>query len=506
MRIQSRGPFFGHLGASMNADILPIDPEVIIERLEPGLSPGARILRRQYGINGYRTDRSGLEGQLPLFVLQPREPYDVQALCKLVSSLCDENGGEPPVVIVPRGGGTGQCGGAVPLQPSIVLDMSYMDRYMRVNDDLDYYYVQPGMTIGRLNDEIGGYSRFFPAIPVGAADEATVGGVISTNATGMYAAKYGRAADSVARLDVVLADGIFVQLGPHAIESASGVNLAPLMIGAEGTLGIIVGAVVRLSPAPHAIKSLYLILDDPYFAFFACDVVRNAGPEIATVQLLSVQTVNMLARAKPDAGLPKNKAMLWVEFHSDKYDPDEIDTSCTDELRDEYYNPIYREWTPPDGVNPWALLRDLPNVVAGRSDDGVVVSFSPAVPVGRLGDYIRDDIQKWLAEKGRPGSTSIVCDGGIGICRIHLAIGKGRRWSMSAATEFREFALQQAVRWGGTASGMYGVGSMMIPNQVTEKPRGINVLRQIKKLLDPKGILNPGKLVDWPAAGASTNG
>ncbi len=365
----------------MDTDAVSIDPERLIERLEPDLSPGARILRREYGISGYRRDRSGIEGQLPLFVLQPREYFDVQAVCRLVTNLCAENGGEPPVVLVPRGGGTGLCGGAVPVRPSIVLDLTYMDRYMRVNDDLGYYYVQPGLTIGRLNDEVAGYCDFFPGIPVGASDDATVGGVISTNATGMYATRYGRAGDSVARLDVVLADGTFVELGAHAIESVSGLNLASLMIGAEGTSGIIVGAVVRLSRTPNTIKSLFLVLDDPYDAFFACDVVRNASPDIAAVKLLTVETVNLMVRAMPDIGLPRNKAMVWIEIHSSRYNDDEIDVEWLDELRDEYYYTIYREWTPPEGINPWEILRNLSGMVSARSSGGQIVTLCPAVPV-----------------------------------------------------------------------------------------------------------------------------
>jgi D-lactate dehydrogenase (cytochrome) len=120
--------------------------------------------------------------------------------------------------------------------------MSYMDEFVRTHDDPGYYFVQAGVTVERLNQAAAGYGRFFPGIPVGASRDATLGGVISTNVSGMYAMKYGTAGDSVARVDVLLADGTYVELGPHAIETTSGVNLAPLIIGAKGSMGIILGA------------------------------------------------------------------------------------------------------------------------------------------------------------------------------------------------------------------------------------------------------------------------
>ena len=208
-----------------------------------------------------------------------------------------------------------------------------------------------------------------------------------------------------------------------------------------------------------------------------------------------------MSRARPDADLPRNKTMVMVEIHSNQYYEDRVDVFWLPGRLDDYGDPIYEEWTPPEGVNPWEVLRDLPNLVGARSDCGQVVSICTAVPVGRIRDYLHGDIQKWLAERGKPGSTSIVCDAGVGICRINLAVGSGRRWSRAAALQFKDRALDRARYWGGTASGLYGFGSTLVDRHVAEKPKDIGVLRSIKNLLDPKGILNPDKLVDWLPGG-----
>lgn len=489
-------------GCHMESDVSTIDPEYVIdrlERIEPGLGPGARILRRRYGINGFRNDQSAIQGQMPLFVLQPREFYDVQAVCRLATQLCAENNGVPPVAIVPRGGGTGMCGGAVPVRPSIVLDMTYMDRCLinHVHDDYSYCWVGPGVTVGRLNDADVHGNYFFPGIPIGASDRATIGGVLSTNARGMYSMKYGSAGDCVSRLDVVLADGSFAEFGHHMLESTSGLNLAPLLIGAEGTLGIIVAAIIRLQRRPTSIKSLYFSFDNLSDAMWGCSMLRDASQEIAAIEVITADTIKLLGRAFPDAGLPKGKPMVWVEVHSMQYNENDIDVSWIDCLED-YGDEIGKQWTPPEDLNPWDMLNALPRVIAKLSDEGGPICFSPAVPVGELRKFLTDKIDRKAGELGRHKGTSIVARAGAGLVQVNLAVGPHPFWPRAQAEEFRQWALEEARRHSGIASGLYGIGSTMTDRYAIEKQRSIKIMRSIKQMLDPNGILNPGKVWDSP--------
>ncbi len=465
--------------------------ETIIERLKPALSPDARILRRRSGISGYRADKSGIVGQMPLFVLQPLEYRDVQAVCRLATEMAVENGGCAPVAVVARGGGTGLCGGAVPTRPSIVVDLSLLDAFAQISLENRTVSVQAGVTIARLNGILGQHGLFFPVTPTGAAESATVGGVISTNARGMYAVRYGGAVENCFGVHVVTADGALVRFGHDVPESSAGYDMAGLFGGAEGTLGIIVGATLRVHPVPLSRRSLFLTFDSLGEAARACSVLPALTGQIAAIELLSAATADLISRVIRGAGLPAGRPLVMVELHSEQARPDDIDTTFLDALDG---GAASHEWTPAAGCDPWDARHRITGIIGEMSEPGGPVRLDPAVPLDRLGDYIAA-LERLAALAGKAGATCIFGHAGVGLVHVLLATGPGDLWPRGPADAFRDAAIATALEMGGTVSGEHGLGMTTIEHAARENISALPWMRAVKNLLDPHGIMNPGKVL-----------
>lgn len=473
--------------------------DALIERLEPTLSPGAKILRRRHGIAAFKADKSGIVGEPPLFVLQPREVYDVQSACRLATALAVENGGVAPVAIVARGGGTGLCGGAVPIGQAIVLDMTYMDS----PGDPEYpdrtIFVQPGVTIGHLENMLSGSGLFFPVTPTGAAESATIGGVISTNARGMYAMKYGCAADNVSGVQIVLPDGSFVNAGHRNLHSSAGLNLVDLFVGAEGTLGIVVGATLRLHPRPARVGHHYLQFDSVKTAAFFCEFLVNAVEGLAACEILSRETIGFIRRAFPDCAFPDCGALVMMEVHN-------LPEPCPgdeDDGREWWLDDILnqggsRVWVPPPGFDPWDARHRVTGVISESSENGVPVRFDCAVQLRYLHDYIAA-LQDRACSERHLGALAIFGHAGLGIVHVLIPTGSGDHlWPHAQADEFRLWAIDKALKCKGTVTGEHGVGMVLVAQAEMENSSSVELQRRIKKMIDPYGIMNPGKVIRNP--------
>ena len=464
----------------------------MLDQLARLLGPGAEFLRCGACLGAYRTDKSGLIGRLPLAVVRPGSVEDVQAVCRVVHQDALD-GHQPTVAIVPRGGGTGLSGGAVPVGPSIVLDMTALDRIGPAIPVRGLVHCQSGVTIYRLNHLYASEGLFFPVMPTGADETATVGGVISTNARGMYAIKYGSAGDNVCSLDCVLADGRLVRLGHDVRESSSGLNLAPLMVGAEGTLSIIVAATVRLHPRPISETSVFLAFDETGDAARACAVLRRASPSIAALELVSSGTVELINRVIPDSGFPAGKTVLMLNVHSDSWADSRIDISWLDLLDDPGHPPVIR-WSPDRAQAPWEARHRFTGIISEMSDEGRPVRLDPAVGLEHLGEYV-EWLERTATSLGGHEGTCIFGHAGVGLLHILLATGSPPMWPRETAEAFRRAAISRAIELGGTVTGEHGVGRAAIDRAAIENAPALNLMSTIKKTLDPAGIMNPGKVL-----------
>ncbi|NLT36559.1 MAG: FAD-binding oxidoreductase, partial [Methanomassiliicoccus sp.] len=246
---------------------------------------------------------SSIHHHTPDVVVRPRTTAEVSELVRLAS-----REGMP---VVPRGGGTGLCGAAVPIKGGMVMDLTRMNtiKEVRVNDL--YCVAEAGVVYDRLNEALAPHKFFFPPTP-GSGEACTIGGMVATNASGMRAVKYGATRDYVLGLEVVLADGSVIHVGTNTIKNSSGYQLERLFVGSEGTLGIITEVTLKVAPKP---KRSAMVLA-------AFDRLEDAGKCVSN--LISVPLIPSATELMDDiciravnkavkAGLPDVEAICMIE-------------------------------------------------------------------------------------------------------------------------------------------------------------------------------------------------
>ncbi|MBO6083922.1 MAG: FAD-binding oxidoreductase, partial [Candidatus Methanomethylophilaceae archaeon] len=264
------------------------------------------------GKDGYTTDVAklytyGFDASIfhstPEIVIQPRTTEQVSEIMKIANAEL--------IPVVPRGAGTGLCGSAVPMKGGIVMDMSRMNKVLRVSVGDLWVDVEAGCVYNALNDELTKYGFFFPCSP-GSAEAAEIGGMVATNASGMRAVKYGATRDFVLGLTFVKADGEIVRAGTRTIKDASGYQLARLLCGSEGTLGIITEVTLKLATKPHASASALISFDSVYDAG-RCISAIIAKPLIpASCELMDSVSIDAVNKSQGNP-LPDCKALIIVE-------------------------------------------------------------------------------------------------------------------------------------------------------------------------------------------------
>lgn len=249
---------------------------------------GTLVLTDPAVLDAARTDKSGWTAPGgPLAVVEARTVEQVQATLRTCSDL--------RVPVVPRGAGTGLAGGANGTEGSVVLSVARMDRIVAVSTEDEFAIVEPGVLNGDLNAAVASYGLRFAPDPASAAI-ASVGGNIATNAGGLRCVKYGVTREAVLGLDVVLADGRLVSTGHRTVKGVTGLDLTALLVGSEGTLGVIVGATVRLVPIPAGEPAtLGAVFPSVEAAARAAAVVVTGTDRPSTVELLDAAALEGIA-------------------------------------------------------------------------------------------------------------------------------------------------------------------------------------------------------------------
>jgi len=456
----------------------------VVENIVRAVGPRAVVLTDPAAQAGMRSDQSGIVGPLPLCTVRPGDAEDV----RLVVSVCRDDG----VPIVARGGGTGLEGGCVPVLDCVVIDTSSLDAILRISPEDRLATVGAGVTAERLNSLVAEHGLFFPVAPAGAAESATMGGMVSTNARGMHAVKYGSAGDNLLAATVVMADGTLARFGHDVFHSSSGLRMAALLAGAEGILGVITEVTVRLHPLPEARKSILLEFDNLEDAADVCALIAAYVPDAAAIEIVSAPTISVLLSAFPDAGFPPaGESLVMIELHGG---PESIGCAA-DTVLDIAADHDGRPFVPPRGTDPWADRHRFTRAISAMSCEGRPCRFDAAVPLTRLTEYIRCLEQAAASVPGRP-TTCIFGHAGAGIMHVLLPIGdKPGLWGTAAAAAFRLASTKTALSLGGTASGEHGIGLSSIGPCAAENAASIHWMRAVRLALDPQEIMNPGKVL-----------
>jgi D-lactate dehydrogenase (cytochrome) len=391
------------------------------------------------------------------------------------------------VPVIPFGVGSSLEGHLLAVQGGISVDVSRMNSVLAINAEDLTVTVQPGVTRKQVNDEIRSTGLFFPIDP-GA--DATIGGMSATRASGTNAVRYGTMRDNVLSLEVVTASGEVIRTGTRAKKSSAGYDLTRLFIGSEGTLGVITEITLRLYPLPEAISAAVCSFPSIADAIHSVIQVIQLGVPIARVELIDQNAVRMV-NAHSKLAL-REEPMLLMEFHGSPAGVKE-QAEVVQQIAAEHGGKAF-EWatTPEERTRLWTARHNA-YFAAIQSKPGCrAISTDTCVPISRLADCLLDSVRE-AAESGLP--YFIVGHVGDGNFHFGYLLDPTKPQEREVAERLNHALVSRALEMGGTCSGEHGVGLHKMDFLVTEAGEGaVAMMRTIKRALDPKNIMNPGKI------------
>ena len=391
------------------------------------------------------------------------------------------------VPVIPFGIGSSLEGHLLAVQGGISIDVSRMTRVLSVNAEDLTVTVQPGITRTGVNSAVRSEGLFFPIDP-GA--DASIGGMTATRASGTNAVRYGTMRENVLALEVVTAQGEVIRTGTRAKKSSAGYDLTRLMVGSEGTLGIITEVTLKLYPLPEAISAAICSFPTIEAAVRTVIQVIQLGVPIARCELIDAHTVRMV-NAHSRLGL-REEHMLLMEFHGSPASVQE-QAETVQEIASEFNGNAF-EWatTPEERTRLWTARHNA-YFAAIQSRPGCrAISTDTCVPISRLADCLLDSV----AEADASGIPYFLV-GHVGDGNFHFGylIDPDKPEEHRAAEALNHQLVARALRLGGTCTGEHGVGLHKMDFLRTEAGDGaIEMMRTLKRALDPDNILNPGKI------------
>jgi D-lactate dehydrogenase (cytochrome) len=452
-------------------------PQALIDTLKAAFAERcstALVVREQHG-----RDESSFAAPPPAAVVFAESTADVSAVVKLASQY--------GVPVIPFGVGSSLEGHLLAVQGGISLDVSRMNRVLSIHAEDLTVTVQPGVTRKQLNEEIKSTGLFFPIDP-GA--DATIGGMSATRASGTNAVRYGTMRENVLALEVVTASGDVIRTGTRAKKSSAGYDLTRLMVGSEGTLGVITEVTLKLYPLPEAISAAICSFPSIEAAVRTTIQVIQMGIPIARVELIDSNTVRMV-NAYAKLGL-REEPLLLMEFHGSPTGVKE-QAELVQEIASEFGGNSF-EWatTPEERTRLWTARHNA-YFAAIQSKPGCrAISTDTCVPISRLADCLLDSV----AEVEASGLAYFLV-GHVGDGNFHFGylLDPNKPEEREIAEKLNHQLVHRALRLEGTCTGEHGVGLHKMDFLVAETGAGaVDMMRTIKRALDPKNIMNPGKI------------
>ncbi len=391
------------------------------------------------------------------------------------------------VPVIPFGIGSSLEGHLLAVQGGISIDVSRMNQVLTINAEDLTVTVQPGVTRKQLNEAVKSTGLFFPIDP-GA--DATLGGMSATRASGTNAVRYGTMRENVLALEVVTASGEVIRTGTRAKKSSAGYDLTRLMVGSEGTLGVITEVTVKLYPLPEAISAAVCSFPSIEAAVRTTIQIIQMGIPIARVELIDANSVRMVnAHSKLTL---REEPQLLMEFHGSPASVKE-QAEAVQEIATEFGGNAF-EWatTPEERTRLWTARHNA-YFAAIQSRPGCrAISTDTCVPISRLADCLLDSV----AEAEASGLPYFLV-GHVGDGNFHFGylIDPDNPAERATAEQLNHALVARALRLEGTCSGEHGVGLHKIDFLLTEAGSGaVGMMRTIKQALDPHNIMNPGKI------------
>ncbi|MDI6890440.1 MAG: FAD-linked oxidase C-terminal domain-containing protein [Thermodesulfovibrionales bacterium] len=427
----------------------------------------------------YSFDASGLEAS-PSAVIWPENTEDVVRVMRYAF----DNG----IPVVPRGAGTGMTGGAVPSKGAIILSLEKMNRILEIDPENLYVLCEPGLINGRLQRELERMGLFYPPDPA-SMSFCTIGGNVAENAGGPKAIKYGVTRDYVMEIEAVLPNGKILTTGVRTPKGVVGYDLARLLVGSEGTLSVFTKIRLKILPLPEDVVTLLVMFEDLGSSGHAVSRIISSKIIPRTLEFMDSEAIKAVENFKP-VGLPKDvEAILLIEL--DGHPPAitkeaekvadicehlgaEVNIAEDEEARGKL-------WEARRAVSP-ALYHISPTKI----NEDVVV------PRNRIPEML-NRLRRLSEESG----IKIVNFGHAGDGNIHvnIMVDKKNKEEYKKGLELVEKVFKETLELGGTISGEHGIGltkTSYMGMEISETE--MSIMRSIKKIFDPKNILNPGKI------------
>ncbi|CAN5341902.1 FAD-linked oxidase C-terminal domain-containing protein [soil metagenome] len=424
-----------------------------------------------------QTEARGLHGRADAVVL-PRTAEEVVE----VVAWCYGHG----VPIVPRGGGTGYAGGAVPLDGGVVLALERLDSVGSFDPLLWRINVEAGLRTAELRRIAREGGLLFAPDP-GAAEQSQIGGNIATNAGGPHAFKYGVTGEWVTGLEVVVPPGELVQLGGPLRKDVAGYDLKSLLIGSEGTLGVITAAWLALAPAPEAAWPVVGFFEGVRGGCVAIEHVIGTGLPVAALEYLDSETMRIAGATFPGE-VPAGAFAVIAEADGSSEEAARIRTDLLEVLGEDALA-LFAPQAPQEIAALWHWRDGLALVVDAQR--GGKASEDIAVPLDRLGEAIEESL-----EIGRRMGVPACSWGHAGDGNLHTTflLAGNDEAELALAPRLSAELFELALRLGGTISGEHGVGFVK-RNWLAKQlgPRAFELHSSIKRAFDPQNLLNPGK-------------
>jgi glycolate oxidase len=393
------------------------------------------------------------------------------------------------IPISPRGAGTGSSGGSVPDEGGIALVLTDMDKILEINKENLYAVVEPGVITGKLQQEVERLGLFYPPDP-GSLNSCTIGGNIAVNSGGPRAFKYGVTRDYILGLEVVIANGEVLNTGGKTVKNVSGYDLTRLMVGAEGTLGVITKAIIKLVPKPKAIRTALVIFDTIDQASRTVVEVISNGIKPTTMELMDDVTIGCVEKATR-IGLPLDAgAILLIEVDGSPAQVDEEMETIAGVCRKMQAQKVTVAQSAEEREKLWQARRAVGSATALRPTK---VIEDATVPCNKVPEMV-----KRLKAIARKNDLTMAIFGHAGDGNLHSVIMTDQRnqEEMARAGKASEEIFAAAIELEGTLSGEHGIGSIKAPYlswKVGET--GIKVMREIKGAIDPDNIFNRNKVL-----------
>lgn len=410
-------------------------------------------------------------------VIWPLEGQQVADVLKLAN--------DRRIPVTPWGVGTGLEGNSIPLHGGILMSFERMTRIVEVHADDFQVTVQPGIGHKDLNAQLARHGLFFPPDP-GA--NATVGGMLANNAAGIRTVRYGASKDNVLKMQVALADGRLIHVGSRSVKQSAGYDLLHLFVGSEGTLGVITEATLKLVPVPAHMSAALAAFPSIKAAVETVVAVRGSGLDPAALELIDAAHCKMLRDAE-GVDLSDNPT-LFMEFHAAQETALETGLEMVKEICEEMGALSFRSTTDTtERKKLWharhssyeIMVRSHPNKTFFINDVAVPISAYPELIA--FVEKMRDERQITCYMIGHAGDGN-----------IHVEFPFADQNEYQRALECNGLIVGKALELGGTCTGEHGVGIGKAKYLRAEHGEALDVMHSIKQLLDPNGILNPGKI------------